>query len=313
MKIEDYVAALQIIHGMTQGDSVDTVKTDYKTMELFVQRGCDAGGLTLAMANICALYKEWVEDILVAPQSHILGVAHTKEESIILQWQLKEEMLKAAILYGFLMNDTAYFQGVRILPNMGGSECHTILIGDQTVLINPFYSYSGIGSSFIHMRDIIISFAQNEEQLLSKIEESIQLEHLATAYAMGGILFVSNDCDIQMIIYFNGAELEMRAHAFSTYMHEVNNETKGDPKYQGITVSILKAQLQEDAPTELMNEYIKWWHNNAVRDYYLDYKRLLKYIYFNYRTNNAGYAKTEFEELTSDQIIELEKKRKDDN
>jgi hypothetical protein len=313
MKVEDYVAALQVIHGMTQGNSVDTVKTDYKTMELFVQRGYDAGGLSLTMANICALYKEWVEDILVATQSHILSVTLLTEEAIILQEYLKEEMLKATILNGFLTNDTTYIPEIRIQPQAGGSEFYTIWIGDQLVMVNPFYSSRAFYKSFSHMRDNIILFAQSETQLIDKVEESVQLEHLATAYAMGGVLSVSKDCDIQMLICFNDAELEIRVHAFSMYMYEINHETKGDPKYLSVTVLELKSQLNEDMPTELMNEYIKWWHNSTAQDYYNDYRQRLEFIYFNYRKNTYKYSEINFSQLTQTQIIELEKKRKDDN
>ena len=295
MNIDDYVILIQILQGMTTVNPDNYVSntttdgianTDYKTLEQFVQKGCDENGLTLTLANICALYKEWVENILVAPQALYLFVGLMDKEEIILKAYFKAEMLKAGILNGFLLGDSEMVHRKEHIPEItvnyhqDNSIYHTIQIGDQTVKV---YIFRGIDTLYI--KDQIYSPTLN----VNKKEEITKLRDLADAYAIGSVLVVSEDYTVQMIRCFNDTELEIRARAFGNHMYETNETTKGDTKYLDISSATLKAQLEANGTSDLIKEYMEWYYDPEKKLDIYEYK--LRCIFDTYKNNNPEARK----------------------
>jgi hypothetical protein len=217
-------------------------------------------------------------------------------------------MLKAGILNGILLadnkiaqqgkQDSANIPMIRIDLN---NRDHIIQFGDQAVEVSRFRS-----NLYTNISGVISSPSISK----SKKEEMIQLYNLVDAYAMGGVIAVTEEFNIQMIICFNETELEIRTRAFSSYMFEENEKTKGDPKYKDIIRLTLKAQLEADEPSGLMNEYIEYINEQRMLQ---KYRNKLANVYDKYKMpDREDFFGISLERLTPVQIIELDKKLKDE-
>ncbi|MCL1918722.1 MAG: hypothetical protein FWG14_10470 [Peptococcaceae bacterium] len=320
MEIADYVALLQVVESMTEVHTDGAVTTDFEAIGQLAQRGYQGAYLTPAMANTCILYKEWVEDVVVAPKTHILfGRRDTEEQKVIVE-HLKQEMLKAAMLDGILMNDNEILQNrkrvsqhvpdINIIYEQGEyTDLYLIQIGDKIVKIHPFNNPdTAIGKA----RGTLKNSPLGETQQKSKSEELLALQRASNAYAIVATLAISEDRNIQMVICFDDTELEIRARAYDKYLYAKVKKEGKHPKYLNLTASDLKVQFTSDDQAQ-MAEYTKWWGDYQGQISYKNYKDELNDIYFDYVKDNPQFPRKELGRLTPAQIGELDKKIKDPN
>ena len=313
MKIEDYVVLMQILQVMTTIDT-DKAVTDFQAVEEFVRRGCDENGLTLTTANVATLYKEWVEDILIMPYSRKLLIGTVNEDERTFIYRLQAEMTKAGILYGFVICDNDRSQNkefgsgrvsdIAISEPQDSRKIRIISIGIQTVKVYGFYEDL---SSHISQISNMPSISEDKKDKLH------QLISLSLAYSMGGVLIVSEDFSVQMLHCFNDTELEIRARAYGEYINKVSQAAEGDPKYQDISWLTLKAQLDGDEPTELAMKFTDWYFSHGGSNECQYHKNRLESLYYGYLLNNHRFIGYGLRHLSPSQIIELDKKLKDEN
>ncbi|MCL1918725.1 MAG: hypothetical protein FWG14_10485 [Peptococcaceae bacterium] len=314
MEAEDYVILLQLVQGMTEAYADGTVATDFEAIRQLILRGYNGAYLTPVMANLCTLYKVWVEDYVVAPQSSVIFNRRQTEEQKTLGEQLEQEMFKTSLLDGILMNDNEIYQNknansqdtpeINILYEPGEyifDDYHIVQIGNKAMKIYSFRNgaYSTInGVREKKLKDLPLDEAEKKR----KNEELWELQDIAYAYDLAATLAVSEECNIQMVSCINETELEIRARAYATDMHE----EMGKPEYQNVTGSDLKAQLAAGDQAQI-DTYRTWW--SKYRQSYENYKRDLRKVLSSYK----GFSSKLLEDLTPAQIGELDKKLKDPN
>ena len=330
MSTEDYVVLMQVLQGMTEinpdilpesGKDDYVSFTDYKVLEQFVQRGCDENGLTLTMANICTLYKEWVEDILVEPRSKYLFNRTRDKERELMALYLEEEMLKAGMLNGFLLGDSKMTRQKKQVPETKVNYVedqkygvHTIKIANQEVKIH--YFFMSMSSRVLSQKASIIRM-ENETPPKTvgegKKEELDELYNFTVAFEVGGVLITTEDYTVQMIKCFNDTELEIRACAFALKKYNTNEAVERDGRYIDVSGALLKAQLEADEPTELIKDYLEWSEKYSATGYLTNYKNNLNKVFFNYIKTHDEFGGNRIEDLTPAKIIELDKKLRDKN
>lgn|GEM_PF-1237506 len=318
MEIADYVALLQVVESMTAVDADGTVTMDFEAIGQILQRGYKGAYLTSTMANLCILYKEWVENyILLAPQTCTLFLRRETEEKKAFAEYLEQQMLKAAMLDGILMNDNEIIQSTDRVPQHipeinivyypveeGRVDHHYLLqIGDKNVKISPLHRKPG-HYAVEEVKNNIKSLSLNEMQKENKLKEFIMLQRIVDAYAVAAALSISEDCNIKLVICFKETELEIRARSYGGYMY---NE-QGDPEYLNVTASDLKTQYPWDNQNPI-DQYTMWWESHDGNMSYEKYKRDLRDVL----KNNPHFSNKQLEELTPTQISELDKKLKDPN
>jgi len=221
------------------------------------------------------------------------------------------EMLKAGLLNGFLLGDSKMNirknSGIEINIQPENYIYHTVQIGDQNVKV--YFFDQDLSSRVV--------FEIKPTLAASKNDELLELCRLTDAYGMSGVLIASEDATIDMIRCFNDAVLEIRARAYGTYMFETNEATKGDVQYLAISGAMLTSQLEADTPTELMNDYVAWYHTAAGKNGISGYGTKLQGIYDIYKGSNPEAARLfrgiSLSNLSPTQIIELDKKLKNEN
>jgi hypothetical protein len=310
IEITDYVSLLQFVGEMTEAHADGTVTTDFEALGNLLQRGYEGACLTPVMANLCILYKEWVEDFVLVPP----GTFVITEEQKTLAEHLRQEMLIASMLDGVLMNDDEVLQGknlksqhspeINIIYTQGESQFdkhYLIQIGNRTVKIQPFL-YNP--SSYIYDEATRNIESLDETAKKNKIEEYELLRQVIKAYAVGATTAISEDGNIRMVVCFFEAELEIRAHAYGSHIYKYMDEPK-DPSYLNITASDLKTQFFSN-DSEQTKKYLIWWQYN--RQSYDNYKDVLDEILGEYETDHPEFIGKRIERLTPAQIIELDKK-----
>ncbi|MCL1918723.1 MAG: hypothetical protein FWG14_10475 [Peptococcaceae bacterium] len=315
IEITDYVALLQVVESMTEVHTDGAVTTDFEAIGQLAQRGYQGAYLTPAMANTCILYKEWVEDyVLVAPKTYALFHSRKTEEEKTLAEYLEQEMLKAVMLGGILMNDHEITQSKdrvsQHIPEVNiiyeqqeeNNKHYLIQIGDKNIEIYPFRLRPDY--TIDKARDTL---SLDDAQERDKNEELLALQREVDAYAIAAALAISEDRNIQLVICFEDTELEIRARAYDQYLYEKAKKEGKGPKYLNLTASNLKAQFISD-DTAQTAEYTKWWGDYYGQISYKNYKRDLTYY-----TADTEFVGKIIEDLTPAQIRELDKKIKDPN
>jgi len=318
MEIADYKSLFQIVQNMTAIQADDSVAIDFEAMGQLIQRGYKGAYLTSTMTNLCILYKEWVETfVLVSPQTSVLFLGSDTEKKN-LEEHFKQEMLKAAMLDGILMNDNEIIQSKNSVLQ-GAPEINIIYqekdkkfdnhyliqIGNKTIAVYPAQrtlSYT--------IDDLKLSIAKSPSlsatEKHSKFENAHILNRIVQAYRISSVLAVSDNFDMQIVACFDGTELEIRVHAYGADMYK----EKGDPEYLDLTASDLQVQYASGNMDQI-NEYLKWWGEQTRSSSYDDHKGALRKVCRNYFDNNPQILSKELEELTPAQIIELNKKLRD--
>ncbi|MCL1918070.1 MAG: hypothetical protein FWG14_07110 [Peptococcaceae bacterium] len=316
MEAEDYVILLQLVQGMTEAYADGTVVTDFEAIRQLILRGYNGAYLTPVMANLCTLYKAWVEDYVVAPQSSVIFSSRDTEEKKTLGEQLEQEMFKTSLLDAILMNDNEIYQNkndnsqdipeINIIYEPGEyglNDYHAIQIGNKAVRIYPFRN--GLFSTINGVREKKLKdLPLDEAEKKRKNEELWELQVAVHAYATAATLAVSEECNIQMVACYNDTELEIRARAYGTDLYEKTGKTE----YQNVTGLDLKAQATSDDQDQ-MAQYKTWW--GEYQQSYENYKTDLVKVLDKYKETHPKFIGTRLESLTPAQIRELGKKIKD--
>ncbi|MCL1918724.1 MAG: hypothetical protein FWG14_10480 [Peptococcaceae bacterium] len=315
MEIADYVTLLQVVESMTLTQDTGTATTDFEAIGQLIQRGYKGAYLTSTMANLCILYKEWVENyVLAEPQTYVLFGARDTEELKATSEHLEQAMFKVAILNGILMNDNEIAQSkerisqhipeIAITYEKGENylmDHYLLQIGDKAVKVYPFHRspHHPIGGE----RGNVQFLPWDDTQKLRKVKEYTILGWITQAYDVAAALSVTENGNIQLVVCFNETELEIRALSYGFYAYNSMEEPK-DPKYLNFTAMDLK-DLYYSNPTQ-NNEYTEWWNKYGIRDTD-NYKDELREALSKY----PGFSTMELKRLTPAQIRELGKKIKD--